>query len=183
MIERLQTWYDALAARERRIVLIGGIAAAVLLVLAILLPLQQRTSAAESRITQKSADLQWLRSMTAPLQAAAATGNRRPGSARQGPGGPGSAGPGSAGPGGQRQSLVALVDRQARATGLGESLVNSQPSGDGGLSVRLENASFDTLVALLARLADQDGVHIENATIEAAKTTGHVNASLVLRGG
>lgn len=162
MMEELNRWYLARNERERRLVLFGGIAAIVLILLAVFLPLQRRAARLEQDVVRKRADLAWLRSMTPQLAAAAALQPRRNGG---------------------HQSLVALVDRQARSLGLGEALIGSQPSGDGGLSVRLEDAGFDSLVALLARLSEQDGVHVESATFEAAKATGHVNASLILRGG
>jgi type II secretory pathway component PulM len=77
--------------------------------------------------------------------------------------------------------LVALVDRTARDGGIGKSLVGSQPSGNGGLNVRFEQASFDALVAWLSQLGERYGVHAESATIDAAGMPGIVNATLVLR--
>ena len=78
-----------------------------------------------------------------------------------------------------RSSVV--VDRAAREAGLGESLTSSEPSGAGGLRVRLEKAPFDIMVGWLARLADQHGVRVESATIDSASEPGLVNAALVLR--
>jgi len=81
------------------------------------------------------------------------------------------------------ESLVVLVDGSARESGLGKSLSNSQPTGDGGLRVRLEHVPFDGMVAWLARLAQQHGVRVESAEIETAGEAGLVNAGLVLKGG
>jgi general secretion pathway protein M len=79
------------------------------------------------------------------------------------------------------ESLVVLVDRTARDAGIGKSLVGSQPSGSGGLSVRFEQAPFDLLVAWLSQLGDRYGVQAESATLEASKAPGTVDATLVLR--
>ena len=49
--------------------------------------------------------------------------------------------------------------------------------------MRLEKAPFDYLVAWLARLAQQNGVVIDSATIEKSGDTGLVNAAIVLHSG
>jgi type II secretory pathway component PulM len=80
-----------------------------------------------------------------------------------------------------QDSLVVLIDRAARESGLGQALTGSQPSGDGGMRVQLEKAPFNSLVAWLARLSEQNGVRVESASIDAANEPGLVNAGIVLR--
>jgi type II secretory pathway component PulM len=154
----MRAWYENLADREKRFVLIGGIGAAVLLLLGIVLPLNRNITQARHRVTVKQADLAYIQSVTPELA---------------------NAGPmGSSG-----ESLVVLIDSSARESGLGKSLSNSQPTGDGGLRVRLEKVAFDGMVAWLARLAQQHGVRVESAEIETAGEAGLVNAGLVLKAG
>jgi len=154
----MREWYENLADREKRFVLIGGVGALVLLLLGVVLPLNRNITQAQHRVTTKQADLAYIQSVTPELA---------------------SAGPmGSTG-----ESLVVLVDGSARESGLGKSLSNSQPTGDGGLRVRLEHVPFDGMVAWLARLAQQHGVRVESAEIETAGEAGLVNAGLVLKGG
>ena len=154
----MREWYENLADREKRFVLIGGVGALVLLLLGVVLPLNRNITQAQHRVTTKQADLAYIQSVTPELA---------------------SAGPmGSTG-----ESLVVLVDGSARESGLGKSLSNSQPTGDGGLRVRLEKVPFDGMVAWLARLAQQHGVRVESAEIETAGEAGLVNAGLVLKGG
>jgi type II secretory pathway component PulM len=150
--------FSRLNERERRLVLIGGGVAIILLILAVLLPLQQSVSAGAQRIEHKRSDLGWLQSMAPQLGSLALTA-----------------------PAPLHESLVALVDRTAREGGIGKSLVGSQPSGNGGLNVRFEQASFDSLVSWLSQLGERYGVHAESATIDAAGMPGVVNATLVLR--
>ena len=157
MIERLLQSLGRLSERERRLVLLGAGAALILLVLAVLLPLQHSVAAASARVERKRDDLIWLRSVAPQL--AALPRNTAPPS---------------------RESLVGLIDRTARQSGLTKSLIGSQPSGDGGLSVRLEQTPFDTLVTWLSGLREHDGVRIDAATIDAGNSAGVVNASLVL---
>jgi type II secretory pathway component PulM len=79
---------------------------------------------------------------------------------------------------------VVFIDSSARESGLGKSLVSSEPTGDRkGLRIRLDRVPFDGLVAWLARLAQNHGVTVESAEIEGAGEPGLVNAGLVLRGG
>lgn len=147
-----------LSERERRIVLIGGAVAIVLLILAVLLPLQQRVSAGAQRIERERNDLSWLQSVAPQLGSLALTA-----------------------PAPLHESLVALADRTARDGGIGKSLVGSQPGGNGGLNVHFEQVPFDALVSWLSQLGDRYGVHADSATIEAAAMPGVVNATLVLR--
>jgi type II secretory pathway component PulM len=145
--------------RERRMVLIGGIAAVVLVLFGIVVPLESSVSKAQERIEKKQADLQWMRTVGPELA---------------------SAGPAIARPATQ-ESMLVIVDRAARESGLGNSLVNSEPSGPGGLRVRLEKAPFGLIIGWLARLADQHGIRVESATMDSSGEPGVVNAGLVLR--
>jgi general secretion pathway protein M len=146
-----------LSERERRIAIGGAVAALLLLILAIVLPLQRHVGAGEQRLERKRDDLAWLRSMAPQL-----------------------AGLSSSGPPPLRESLVVLVDRTARQSGLEHALVGSQPSGDGGLNVRFEQTPFDNLVAWLAQLRSSYGVRVDSAVVDMGNSAGTVNASLVL---
>jgi general secretion pathway protein M len=153
----LLRYYTALSARDQRIALCGGIAATILLLLAIVLPLQRHVGALQQRVAQKREDLIWLRSM-APQLASLQT----------------------SGPPPLHESLVVVVDRTARQAGLERALVGSQPSGDGGLSVRLEQTSFDGLISWIAQLRESYGVRVDSAVVETGTAAGTVNSSLVL---
>jgi len=157
----MREWYANLADRERRFVLIGGIGALILLLLAVFLPLNRNIAQARERVATKQGDLAFIRSVAPQLASAGpATGNVTSG-----------------------ESLVVLIDSSARESGLGKSLTNSQPTGDKGLRLRLDRVSFDAMVAWLARLSQQHGVRVESAEIESAGETGLVNAGLVLKAG
>ncbi|HEV7717054.1 MAG TPA: type II secretion system protein M [Steroidobacteraceae bacterium] len=151
---------DNLNDRERRMVTIGGVVAIVLLLVGVVFPLDHSVTLAQNRIGQKQADLQWMQGVTSELV---------------------SAGPVSAQQPVTQESLLVVVDRAAREAGLGSSLTNSEPSGAGGLRVRLEKAPFDILIGWLARLSDQNGIRVESATVDNAGAPGIVNAGIVLR--
>lgn len=150
---------DTLNERERRMVLFGGVAAVVLLIFGVLLPLDSSVTKAQQRVGQKQADLAWMQAVGPELAAA---------------------GPTVARPSTQ-ESLLVVVDRAAREAGLGGSLTSSEPQGQGLLRVRLEKAPFDIMIGWLARLADQNGISVDTANVDNAGTPGIVTASLVLR--
>ena len=111
----LSNWFRGLAQREQRAVLAGAGACVLLLLLALWLPVERRVANLERRVHTKQADLAWLQSVAPQLSAlrnSSAAGNG--------------------------ESLVVLVDRVARATGIARALSGSQPGDDGTLSVRLE---------------------------------------------
>ena len=157
----MRAWYAKLSERERRIVLFGSIGGVVLLLLAVVLPLNRNIAQARQRIAVKQADLAFIQN-AAPQLAAAGSGL---GSAATG------------------ESLVVLIDSSARESGLGKSLSSSQPTPDKGLRIRLDHVPFDALVAWLARLSQSHGVRVESAEIESAGEVGFVNAGLVLKAG
>jgi type II secretory pathway component PulM len=156
-MDALLQYYARLSEREQRIALLGGIAALFLLILAVVLPLQRHVGELEQRVERKRDDLVWLRSMAPQL-----------------------AGLRNSGPPPLRESLVVVVDRTARQAGLERALVGSQPSGDGGLNVRLEQTAFDGLVSWLSQLREGYGVRVDSAVVEAGSNSGTVNATLVL---
>jgi type II secretory pathway component PulM len=150
--------YESLSERERRMAVIGGVCAALILVFGIILPLDRSVAKAQARVLAKQADLAWMRGVTPELIAAGA-------------------GPA---PLTAERSMLVVVDRAAREAGLGTSLTSSEPSGAGGLSVRLEKAPFDALIAWLARLSEQEGIRVDSATMDIAGQPGIVNAGIVL---
>ena len=70
--------FDTLSEREQRLVKIGAAAAVLIIIFGVLLPLDSSVSKAHARITQKQADLVWMRGVV-PFIAANA-GMRQPGS-------------------------------------------------------------------------------------------------------
>jgi len=160
MMDKLQQWYRGLEERERRFITIGAIAAAVLVLAGVILPLNSSIARTRQRVAAKQVDLAYIQSATSQLAAAGPSSGAAKG-----------------------ESLVVLIDSSARESGLGKSLTSSQPTGDGGLRIRLDHAPFDGIVAWLARLSQQHGVRVESAEIETAGETGMVNAGLVLKTG
>jgi general secretion pathway protein M len=158
-LESLLDSYAALSTRERRMVLGGALATVAIFVFGILVPLDRSVANAQQRLARKHADLVWMQGVAPEIAASAPP------------------------PAASGESLLVIVDRSARESGLAGSLAGSEPGGPGSLSVRLEKAPFDALIAWLARLAQQNGVAGDAATIEKAGAPGLVNAAIVLHAG
>jgi general secretion pathway protein M len=153
-------WYSRQSERDQRVLLWGGIAAVVIVLLLILLPLQRSLSRARAHVGEQQADLAWMRQMAPTLAAA----------------GPG-AGAAATQPG---ESLVVLIDRSARESGLAQALTGSQPAGNGAMTVRLENADFNLLIGWMSRMVAQHDLRVESASITGNGSAGTVNASVQL---
>jgi general secretion pathway protein M len=157
----MRTWFNNLAERERRMVLLGAVIAVILLIFAIVLPLNRNIAQARQRVTVKQDDLGFIQSAAPQLS--------------------------SAGPSpttlASNENLVVLIDSSAREGGLGKSLSSTQPTGDKALRVRFDRAPFDGLMAWLARISQNHGIRVETAEIEFAGEPGMVNAGLVLKAG
>ena len=78
------------------------------------------------------------------------------------------------------QSLLAVVDRTAKAQGLGQQLKRVQPDGERRVRIWLEDVSFDMLVKWLTQLSAKQALHPEGVVIDRADNPGVVNARLVL---
>jgi general secretion pathway protein M len=158
-MDNLVAWFKAQSPRDQRLALIAGAVALIVLVGIIFVPLDSSVAHARTRVQHKQADLAWMRTV-APQLAAAGAAVATPVSQR---------------------SLIVVIDSSARESGLGSALNSTEPGGPGALRVRLDRASFDTLVAWLAKLSQQNGVHVQSATIDAAGPPGLVNAGIELR--
>jgi type II secretory pathway component PulM len=157
----LEAVIDYLATRserERRMLLAGAIALVLILVFAIIVPLDRSVAHAKTRLTQKRADLAFMQGVAPEISNSSA-------------------------PSSSSESLILIVDRSAREAGLQKSLAGSEPGGQNSLSVRLEKAPFDKLVTWLGRIAVQNGVVVDSATIEKTGAPGEVNAAIVLHSG
>lgn len=154
-VERVKTWYAGLEPREQTTVRWGTIGAAVLVVLGILLQSHAAVNRAQKRVETKRADLAYVQSVLPELQAAPV-------------------------PQGGGESLVIVVDRTTRDSGLAMALRGTEPAGPTSVRVRFEGASFDSMIAWLLRLQREYGVAVQAASFERGGASGVVNANVTL---
>jgi general secretion pathway protein M len=154
-MNKLRAWYAGLQQREQRVVAVGGVIVAVLILgLGILLPLHSAVSSAVRGNETKREDLAWMEVNAPEIRANA---NQLPAVTGEAP--------------------VVLVDRVGRAAGRAAALRGTQPNGN-GVRVQLEAAPFDTMITWLATLDERYGLAIESMTVDRAARPGVVNASI-----
>jgi general secretion pathway protein M len=155
-MNKLKTWYAGLQERERRVVAIGAVALALIIVIGgILLPLQAAVSRAVKGSETRREDLAWMRANATEIRSRGADI-----------------------PSDTGEAPVVLVDRIGRETGLGAALRGTQPNTTGGVRVQLEGAQFDTLLTWLDTLDRRYGLTTEAITIDRTPSPGLVNASI-----
>jgi general secretion pathway protein M len=159
-MQQVKDWFYALQPRERWLITGGGILVVLVAIIVGLAPLYKAVSSRAERVAKKETDLAWMRSVAGEVLALGATSPMRPTQSAE--------------------SLVVVVDRNARECGLSSALTGQTPTGDSGIRVRLESAEFDKLMVCLGNLQQMYAVSIESATIDRAGKPGLVNASLVL---
>ncbi len=138
----------------------GAIAAVVLLIAGVLVPLKTSVAKAQQRIGQKQADLS--------VDAHRGSGARDRGA-------------------GCRRATLAEI--RCSSSSIARRVNRSSAARSRAASRRWQRAScacgwkaqFDILVGWLARLSDQHGIGVESATVDNAGAPGIVNAGLVLQ--
>lgn len=155
LLGQLEEWYGSLAPREQLIVRAGSIVAALLVLLVIVLQLHGAVNRLEKRVATKHADVAYITGVLPELR-------------------------GAPPPQGGGQSLVTVIDRTTRDAGLAGNLRGADPSGIGGVHVRLEGASFDVLVPWLLRIQREYALRVQSASLEKGDAPGRVNANLTL---
>lgn len=82
----------------------------------------------------------------------------------------------------RNESLVVVVDTTLRANGLYQSLKRSQPAGDNGIRVELENVAFDSLVVWLGDVGNKYDLQVQTGSFSVPVNAepGRVNSTLIL---
>jgi general secretion pathway protein M len=156
-------WWHGLAAQERRVLVVGGIVAALLLGWALLWhPLEQRRAELERELDRQREELAFVQAGAQEIARRRATGVQA-GAQRAG------------------KSLLALADATARSGGLGDALRRVEPAGARTVKLAFESARFDVLVAWIEALATSYGVEAVELSVDRADGVGFVNARVTLQ--
>jgi general secretion pathway protein M len=157
-MNKIRDWYSKLQLREQRMVLVGAIVVAALLLFGgVLLPLQAAAARAERRADTRREDLEWMHLHADEVRDGAAQLHPDTG-----------------------EAPVVLVNRVGTESGLGTAFRGTQPSGVTGVRVQLEAAPFDPMIQWLDTLEQRYGLSIESITVDRTGKAGIVNASVTL---
>lgn len=155
-------YWNKLQGGEQRTLLIGGVAALLLLLYGLVIdPFSQELKRLEQSVAADRELLAWMEQAAQQVKTL-----RGSGGAKRGNG----------------QSLLSLVDASAKKNGLGGALKQVRPEGN-GVRLRFEQASFDDMVRWLGRLGSEQGVGVLSLNLERLETPGTVNATVVLERG
>nr|WP_296751217.1 type II secretion system protein M [Thioalkalivibrio sp.] len=152
-------WWDGLATRERRIVMLAGLA--LLLVIAFLFVVEpglERRSALNSQLQTLVNEQAWMQAQEPAVRAQARAAGATPAARTTG-------------------SPLGVVDVSARSAGLGSALRRVRPL-ESAVEAELEGAPYTALVGWLATLESRHGLRVVSLSIDRGNEPGRVNAQL-----
>lgn len=161
LMDDIRHYLDGLEPRERHMLLTGVAAIALTLAyLVIIEPMQMYRQNLASQVAGMRETVSWMRGAAEQL------------GPQRGP---------------QREtvaagSLLATVDAAAKRSELGRSLKRITQDAGNSVRVRLEGASFDSLLLWLEGLEQRYGIRPSDVSVERTDATGQVNATLTLEG-
>lgn len=159
-LDELRAWYQSLPERDRRVLLLGGIALSLILIyLVILHPYFSGKHALQTHIQEQQELVTWMRPAAAQIQSLR---GQQSGGLPAG------------------QSLLAVVDTSAGQAGFGAALKQVQTGSDGSVHVQMQGIAFDNLVRWLGDLQQHYGVTAREFTAQRGSGPGVVDASLTL---
>ncbi|MEZ5460867.1 type II secretion system protein GspM [Dokdonella sp.] len=158
----MAAWWNQLAERDRRILVIGGAVVAVFLIWSFVWhPLALKRALLVEQLDNARRDLAYVRVAEAEVERLRSAGVQSRAD-RQG------------------KSLLALVDVSARAANLDGVLKRLEPIGSNNVRASFEFVSFDSLIAWIEQLARDYGVQITDFSADRVDATGLVNARVTL---
>jgi len=154
----MRDWFNGLQPRERLILGSGAVAAGLIIVWGLIwLPVRSGSLELRDTVAEKQRLLTDLQRAEL-VQPGDATG-----------GGPI-----------RTQSLMVLIDRTARSSGL--AFTRTRQDGPDGMSVSFERTSFDGILSWLIALERDHGISVESASFNMARERGLVTGQIFLRG-
>lgn len=158
----MKAWWQQQSARDRRILLWGGVLAVILLAWALILdPLNDARDSLRQNVSSQRATRLWLEQVEQMLL-------RQP-----------QVTPAAAPQRTQGGSLLRLVDDTVRAQGMAAAIERMEPDTPGQVRLWLRDAEFDTLVQWMESVSREHGVHITQAQIS-RDSPGQVSARLLV---
>lgn len=160
LLNRARDLWGALAPRERQLATTAAaLLGLVLLYLLLWAPLRHEVTRLRSGVPDARAQLARMRAQAATIPALRGRNAVPP-------------------PPGM---LVSVVEQSASGRGLRKQITRLEPDGGNGLQITAESVSFNGLIEWLADLRDNNGLIVDNLSIDAAGASGTVNARIHAR--
>ncbi len=158
----MKTWWDNLSSRERALLLlVSGVVLIAVFYLILWEPLVKHVVALRQTVAEERTAAAWMEQVALEVRAlrGVATTEKRSG-----------------------ESLLSLVDRSARAAGMGSHINRVEPEGRDKVRVWLNEVAFDVLIPWLAELRKSQAISPESLVADRQSASGVVNVRLVLVG-
>ena len=156
----MKIWWEGLSPRERALlVLVTVVVLSAVLYLIVWEPLQKEVHTLRQTVAEERIQVAWMEQ--AAVEARALRGVTTP-ERHNG------------------ESFLSLVDRSARAAGMGANISRVEPEGANKVRVWLNGVAFDVLIPWLAGLQKDQAITPESLVADRQNTVGQVNVRLVL---
>ena len=160
----MREYWAGLQARERLILVGGGVLATLLLLYALIIdPMQKEMGRLTQGVDEQRKVLAWMHQAAAQIKQM-----RSRGEAPSRPAG---------------QSLLSLVDGSARSAGLAQALKRVQPDGEDTVKLWFEQVPFDDLLGWMNQINASYGLNISELVVERDTQEGTVRARLSISEG
>lgn len=159
-LQRLQDAWSGLAERERLMAKAGGLLVGVTLVyLMFWEPVQNELTRLRTAVPEKQVQLVRMRALAAQVQPLRGRVAQPPASG----------------------ALLGMVEQSAAARGLRTQITRIEAEGTNGLQLTLEAMPFNSLVAWLAELQENNAIAVDQANLDAHAKPGQVSGKVRLR--
>lgn len=159
----MKAWWAALDNRERRVLVVGGLVlAAILLYFFAWEPYVTYARDLRQSVADKRTQLSWMAQRSEEVIRLRASATREA-PVREG-------------------SLMGQVDASARAAAISSFIKRIEPQGSASVRVWLERAKFDDVVLWLGQLENESRIRIDDLRLELGDRSGYINGRITLTG-
>ncbi|MCY4045668.1 MAG: type II secretion system protein GspM [Cellvibrionales bacterium] len=149
----MKNWFMSLDLRERNLLMFGGTAGVLLILLSMLLSVHDEKAKQERFVGQGVEKMEWVADAVQTLKSAKG---------------------GGVDPQFRGKSLIQVSELAANRSGIRST--RFQPGGGNDAQIWFEEVPFSALMQYISRLEQDFGVIVESVSINSAKTIGLVNA-------
>ncbi len=159
----MKQWFNQLAPRERRALIIGIVAlGGIIMYFMLWEPFTTERTQLENIISSQKATLDWMNETAAEVQQL--RNQSKTSSVKT-----------------RKQSLLSLIDKSTRTGALSKANKRIEPKGERQVRVNFKEVSFTELMRWLGQLHNQHQVQVSTITIEPQHTPDKVKVRLILK--
>ncbi|NNM60332.1 MAG: type II secretion system protein M [Legionellales bacterium] len=160
----MQPWWDSLAEREKRLVLIGGLVVGIFLFcMLVVAPIHHALTSMRTTVAQDKELLLWMDSASQQIKQLQGAGiNAKPVNA---------------------QMLLTTVDQSARSGPISHNVTSLTQNSNNTVDVKFNSVDFDGLTEWLVNLRERYGIQAKQISVARVNDRGSVQASVTLETG